>query len=135
MILALLLIATATVQTVPKPSVTLAWDANDPTENVLGYNVYRTTTPANVATYAKLNTAPITATTYTDSTVQYGQSAYSYVVTAFNDTAESAFSASVSATIGNRPPPSPPKNLRIVQVIAAVFKILSKVGVWIANLF
>jgi len=57
--------------------VSLSWAAS--TSTVVGYNVYRGTQSGGP--YAVLNSAADASTTYTDSTVQAGQTYY-YVVTA-----------------------------------------------------
>jgi len=76
-------------------SVTLGWTAS--TSTVSGYNIYRSSVSGGP--YTKLNLSVVALTTYTDSTVQSGQT-YFYVVTSVDSTgAESAFSAEVTATI------------------------------------
>ena len=81
--------------------VILSWTAST-TAGVVGYNVYRGTTSGGPYP-TELNSAPINGTTYTDETVQAGQTYY-YVVTAVasNDVTQSADSNQVSA-----PVPSP----------------------------
>jgi hypothetical protein len=75
-------------------SVALSWDPS--TSVVVGYNVYRVL--AN-GTYAKINSAPVVLTDYTDTQVQSGQT-YTYVVTAVDaDNVESDYSDPVLATI------------------------------------
>jgi hypothetical protein len=61
----------------PQHSVNLSWKAS--TSPVVGYNVYRRGTSGMV----KLNSEPVTATTYVDSTVQPGQT-YFYATRAVN---------------------------------------------------
>ncbi len=62
-----------------------------------GYNVYRGTQLGGP--YTKLNSSPVSVTTYTDSTVQGGQT-YFYVATAVDlNNVESVFSNEISATI------------------------------------
>jgi hypothetical protein len=76
-------------------SVTLTWTAS--TSTVSGYNVYRSTVSGGP--YTKLNSAPVAATTYVDTTVQAGQ-IYLYVVTSIDSGGvESADSTEVSATV------------------------------------
>ncbi len=58
-------------------SAALSWTAS--TSVVTGYNIYRGTVSGGP--YAKLNSSLIALTTYTDSTVQSGQT-YFYIVTA-----------------------------------------------------
>ena len=76
-------------------SAVLGWTAS--TSTVSGYNVYRGTVSGGP--YTKINSAPATTTTNTDSTVLSGLT-YFYVVTAVDSTnVESAYSNEVSATI------------------------------------
>jgi hypothetical protein len=79
----------------PSPhSVALNW--NPSTSVVVGYYVYRLLADG---TYAKINTAPVVLTDYTDTKVQSGLT-YSYVVTAVDaDNVESDYSDPVLATI------------------------------------
>ena len=82
------------VQTVSH-SVTLTWTAS--TSTVSGYNVYRSTVSGGP--YTKLNSTLVAATTYTDTSVQSGQT-YFFVATAVDSSGvESADSTEVSATI------------------------------------
>jgi Abnormal spindle-like microcephaly-assoc'd, ASPM-SPD-2-Hydin/Immunoglobulin I-set domain len=75
--------------------VTLNWTAS--TSTVSGYNVYRSTTSGGP--YTKLNSTPVAATTYVDSTVQAGQM-YFYVVTSVDSGGvESVDSSEVSTTV------------------------------------
>jgi len=75
-------------------SVALSWDPS--TSVVIGYNVHRVL--AN-GTYAKINSAPVVLTDYTDTQVQSGQT-YTYVVTAVDaNNVESDYSDLVLATI------------------------------------
>ena len=78
--------------------VILSWTAST-TPGVVGYNVYRGTTSGGPYP-TELNSAPINGTTYTDETVQAGQTYY-YVVTAVasNDVTQSANSNQVSAAV------------------------------------
>ncbi len=82
------------VQTVSH-SVTLTWTAS--TSTVSGYNVYRSIVSGGP--YTKLNSTLVAATTYTDTSVQSGQT-YFFVATAVDSSGvESADSTEVSATI------------------------------------
>src|ERR1700730_2696134 len=75
-------------------TVALNWDPS--TSDVIGYYVYRA--PAD-GTYAKINSAPVVLTGYTDANIQSGQT-YTYVVTAVDaDNVESDYSDPVLATI------------------------------------
>jgi Abnormal spindle-like microcephaly-assoc'd, ASPM-SPD-2-Hydin len=75
-------------------SVTLSWNSES---GVVGFNVYRSSGGSDPGTM--LNTSPVASTTYTDATVQAGQS-YSYAVSAIGaDGVQSALSQIVSVTI------------------------------------
>lgn len=75
--------------------VVLAWQAS--ASKVVGYNVYRKT--VSDSSYVLLNAQPITSLTYTDSTVQSGQTYY-YAVTALDGNGvQSAFSNQGTAVI------------------------------------
>jgi Abnormal spindle-like microcephaly-assoc'd, ASPM-SPD-2-Hydin len=78
-------------------SVTLNWSASTST-GVVGYNIYRGTEPGS---YAQLNGALISVTSYTDSTVQGGQNlTYYYAVTSVDSKGQqSAFSSPVSVLV------------------------------------
>jgi uncharacterized protein YfiM (DUF2279 family) len=77
-------------------SVTLAW-AN--TGSKAGYNIYRAT--AAKGPFAKLNSNPHPTATFTDASVESGQT-YFYVTTALNQRGkESKFSNQVQVTIPN----------------------------------
>jgi hypothetical protein len=76
-------------------SVALSWDAS--ASQVIGYYIYRSTTPGSYG--APLNGAPQPGLTYTDSTVASGITYY-YVVTAVDsDSQQSVHSNEVSAVI------------------------------------
>ena len=78
--------------------VILSWTAST-TPGVVGYDVYRGATSGGESA-TPLNSSPINGTTYTDATVQAGQTYY-YVVTAVasNGVTQSADSNQVSATV------------------------------------
>ena len=77
-------------------SVALSWTAST-SANVKGYYVYRSN--ASGGPYTKLATSLAAATSYTDLTVQAGQTYY-YVATAVdNNNQESAYSAEVKAVV------------------------------------
>ena len=82
----------------PAHSVSLSWTASS-SPQVAGYNVYRTITSGSG--YTLLNKSPITATSYTDQTVN-GGTTYYYVSTAISTSgAESSYSNQTSVTIPN----------------------------------
>jgi len=82
------------VQTVSH-SATLSWTGS--TSSVMGYYIYRGIQTGGP--YAKLNATPVSLTTYTDSSVQAGQT-YFYVATAVDsNNVESSYSNETSATI------------------------------------
>jgi hypothetical protein len=76
-------------------SVTLTWTASS-SGGVSGYNVYRGA--ASSGPFTKVTSAPVSATTYTDTAVAAGQTYY-YVATSVSSTTESAYSAAASATV------------------------------------
>jgi hypothetical protein len=78
--------------------IVLTWTTST-APNVAGYNVYRSTTSAGA--YNRLNVAPITGVSYTDSAVIAGQTYY-YAVTVIDILGnESAFSNQVAALVPN----------------------------------
>ena len=80
----------------PKPhSVTISWTPS--TSPVVGYSIYRAASPGGP--YMKLNSAPVSATQYTDTTVEAGHT-YAYHVTAVGAKGvESLPSQDTSATV------------------------------------
>jgi len=77
-------------------SVSLSWTAST-SSNVTGYNVYRGTQSSGP--YTKVNSSRVAGTTYTDSTVQAGQTYY-YVATAVDSSNnESVYSNQAPAVI------------------------------------
>ena len=77
-------------------SVLLNWTASI-SSNVVGYNIYRGTTPGGA--YTKRNSSLVVGTTYTDNNVQAGQTYY-YVTTAVSTTAiESVYSNEAKAVV------------------------------------
>jgi hypothetical protein len=76
-------------------SVRLNWQAS--TSNVVGYNIYRSTT--NGGPYVKINATLVTPLTYTDSSVA-SSTTYYYVATSIDPTGiESLYSIQASANI------------------------------------
>jgi fibronectin type 3 domain-containing protein len=80
--------------------VILTWTAST-TPGVVGYDVYRGTTSGGPYP-TELNSTPINGTTYSDETVQAGQTYY-YVVTAVasDDVTQSADSVPAPATVSS----------------------------------
>ncbi len=78
--------------------VDLSWNAPSSSQDpVAGYNVYRS--PTGASSYQKLNASIVAGTTYTDSTVQAGQS-YDYIVQSADVSGvESSPSNTASATL------------------------------------
>lgn len=76
-------------------SVALSWTAS--TSTVTGYNVYRSSQSGGP--YTKLDSSLITGTTFTDSTVQAGQTYYYVTTSVDSSNIESAYSNEVSAVI------------------------------------
>jgi hypothetical protein len=76
-------------------SVSLAWSPSSST--VAGYNVYRSVVSGGP--YSKLDSSIVTTDTYTDSTVQSGQTYYFVVTSVTAAGVESPDSAQVSVTI------------------------------------
>ena len=85
-------------------SVSLSWAAN-PETDIAGYNVYRSLSAGGG--YVKLNNAPLTAMSYTDSTLANG-TAYYYTVSAVDkDGDESSYAVKVKV-MPNPPDTTPP---------------------------
>jgi hypothetical protein len=76
-------------------SVALSWAPS--TSTVVGYNTY--SSPQSGGPYTKLTSAPVAATSYTDSAVQAGQTYYFVVTSVDPSNEESAYSAEVSALV------------------------------------
>jgi hypothetical protein len=82
--------------TITPHSVTLNWTPGG-SPNLLGFNIYRATTPAGP--FAKITPSPISATSYVDSDVTAGQTYY-YAATELNTSnLESVYSNITIATI------------------------------------
>jgi hypothetical protein len=79
-----------------QPSVSLSWVASTST-NVSGYDVYRATVSGGP--YVQINASLVTGVTYTDTTVQAGETYY-YVTTAVNSAGvQSTYSNQASAAV------------------------------------
>jgi hypothetical protein len=76
-------------------SVALNWVPS--TSAVVGYNAYSSTQSGGP--YTKLTSAPVTATSYTDTAVQAGQTYFFVVTSVDSSNVESANSAEVSALV------------------------------------
>ena len=88
--------ATVSLTVNPPPQVSLSWTAST-SQNVVGYNAYRSLTSSGP--YTKLNTSLITSTSYLDQTVLIGTTYY-YVTTAVNSQGlESVYSNQATATV------------------------------------
>lgn len=80
----------------PKPhSVTITWTSS--TSPVVGYYIYRA--PAPGGAYVKLNSAPVNATQYTDTTVEPGHTYAYHVTSVSSNRMESRPSEDISATV------------------------------------
>jgi hypothetical protein len=76
-------------------SVALTWSPS--TSTVVGYNTY--SSAQSGGPYTKLTSAPVAATSYTDSVVQAGQTYYFVVTSVDSSNEESAYSPEVSALV------------------------------------
>jgi hypothetical protein len=76
-------------------SVTLTWTASTST-GVTGYNVFRATVSGGP--YTQINTSEITGTTYTDATVEAGETYY-YVATSVTSADDSGYSNQATAVV------------------------------------
>ena len=76
-------------------SVALSWAPS--TSTVVGYNTY--SSAQSGGPYTKLTSAPVAATSYTDSAVQAGQTYYFVVTSVDSSNEESVYSAEVSALV------------------------------------
>jgi hypothetical protein len=98
-------------------TVVLSWTAPTGTPAAVSYNMYRATGAcASGLTFSKINTAPITTTTFTDSSAALTPNAtFCYQATAVSSTGvESVPSNQAGATIPG--PPSAPTALTVTGV-------------------
>ena len=99
-------------------SVGLAWDPS-PDPGVAGYRVYRTETPVTILTPPLNGSTLVTATSFTDSTVQSGHTYY-YIVTAVSSTGlESTRSNAVQTTVVAPAPAPLPPPLNLAPAVSA----------------
>ena len=64
---------------------------------IMGYNTYSSTISGGP--YTKKTNSPVTSTTYTDSSVQGGQTYYYVVTSVDSSNVESAYSSEVTALV------------------------------------
>jgi len=76
-------------------SVALSWSPS--TSTVVGYNTY--TSAQSGGPYTRMTSAPVAATSYTDTAVQAGKTYYFVVTSVDSSNVESAYSAEVSALV------------------------------------
>ena len=76
-------------------SVALTWSPS--TSTVMGYNTY--SSQVSGGPYTKMTSAPVAATSYTDSSVTAGQTYYFVVTSVDSNNVESAYSAEASALV------------------------------------
>jgi hypothetical protein len=106
---------TSCASTITPPAGThgigLCWVASI-SPQVTGYNVYSSTTSGGP--YTKINTSPVTGTTFFFPTASLGGVTEYFVVRSFDGTAESVNSTeTVGVTaLGNPPPPTAPQAVR-----------------------
>jgi hypothetical protein len=78
-------------------TVDLSWSPS--TSSVIGYNTYRSSQSGGP--YTKLDSSPGTSASYSDSTVQSGQTYYYVVTSVDSDSVESPYSNQASAVVPN----------------------------------
>lgn len=81
--------------------IVLTWTA---VSGATGYNAYRCTNPQLASSCVKLNSSPITTTTYTDQLSLINLTTYYYVATSLGSFPESPFGNVAAAYYG--PPPT-----------------------------
>jgi hypothetical protein len=79
------------------PDVILSWGAS-PTSGVVGYDVYRGTTPGGESS-TPLNSTPVSGTTYVDSNVTAGTTYYYVLTSVGSNGAQSAPSNETEAVV------------------------------------
>ena len=77
-------------------SVSLAWAAST-SSNVVGYNIYRSTTSGSA--YSRLTPSPVAGLAYTDSGVTAGATYYYVATSVDSSNNESAYSTQAQATV------------------------------------
>jgi hypothetical protein len=78
-------------------SVALSWSPSTNSMTIMGYNTYSSTISGGP--YTKKTNSPVTSTTYTDSSVQGGQTYYYVVTSVDSSNVESAYSSEVTALV------------------------------------
>ncbi|NOZ67934.1 MAG: hypothetical protein GXP46_01490, partial [Deferribacteres bacterium] len=91
------------------PDITLNWTANSGTD-LSGYNIYR----KGPEGWARINTSPVTETTYIDSGLRNGT--YTYRVTAVDEAGNESLPSNEASAAVYTVPPQPPENLVITPV-------------------
>ena len=76
--------------------VNLAWNAPASTDPAVSYNVYRA--PSGSTTYAQINAKPVTATSYTDTTVAGGKT-YDYEVESVDASGAASAPSNMAAVV------------------------------------
>jgi fibronectin type 3 domain-containing protein len=113
LLISLLLFAAPVFAQTAKTGAMITWQEATPGAT---FNVYRWD-KSQVAGFTKINTAPITAMTYTDTTAIVGV-AYAYKVTAVNSAGESAQSVEADITVSAPVViPAVPTNLKVTVIV------------------
>jgi fibronectin type 3 domain-containing protein len=77
--------------------VNLSWDApSSSSDPVAGYNVYRA--PSGTSSYAQVNSAVVSQTTYVDNNVQAGQT-YDYIVESVDGSGTESVPSNMAAAV------------------------------------
>jgi len=100
-----LLVLTVTANAV---TARLAWDANPPEDNVIGYRLYTSTVDGDYTNAQVIQLGNVTTGVVTDL---LPGNTYHFVVTAYNSVGESGFSSQASLSLPLKP--GPPVQLRI----------------------
>lgn len=134
-ILGLLVCAAALWAADTAHQVVLTWSAPaSPADPIIGYDLYRT--EGNSGPFEKVNASPLTATTYTDDTVQPGTVYIYYVVSVDAKGNRSRSSPTWSVTIPGHAPRDNRKwtlTVALLVVLAVGLVTLTVVGVYVAR--